>query len=75
MLGGGLGAKTKKFLIPLRKGPVANDICFLIDERPKFMVVILPESATCRKNNKIISKNVIFGVFTIIDRIQLTIPL
>jgi len=49
VLGGGLGAETKKFLIPLGKGPMAYDICFLIDERPKFRVVILPESATFRK--------------------------
>ena len=49
MLGGGLGAKTKKILIPLRKGPMAYDICFLIDERPKFGVVILRESANFEK--------------------------
>jgi hypothetical protein len=74
VLGGGLGAKTKKNLIPLRKGPMAYDICFLIDERPKFRVVILPESATFRKKSMISSKKVIFGVLTIIDQIHLGFP-
>ena len=74
MLGGGLGALSRNFLIPLWKGPMANDICFLIDERPKFKVVILPESATCRKKRMIISKNVIFGLFTIIGQIHLGFP-
>ncbi len=75
MLGGGLGALSRNFLIPLRKDPMANEICFLIGERPKFRVVILPECTIFRKNNKIISKNVIFGFFTIIDQIHLEIPL
>jgi hypothetical protein len=74
VLEGGLRALSRNFLIPLWKSPMAYEICFLIDERPKFKVVILPESATCRKNNKIISKNGIFGVFTIIDQIHLRFP-
>ena len=74
MLGGGLGALSRNFLIPLWKGPMANDICFLKGERPKFRVIILPECTICRKNNKIISKNVIFGVFTIIDQIHFGFP-
>ena len=72
MLGGGLGALSRNFLIPLWKGPMANDICFLIGERPKSMLL---ESTTCRKNSLIISKNGIFGFFTIIDQIHLGIPL
>jgi hypothetical protein len=75
VLGGGMGAKTKIFLVPIRKSPMAYDICFLIDERPKFRLVMLPESATNRKNSLIISKNGIFGFFTIIDQIHLGIPL
>ncbi len=75
MLGGGLGALSRNFLIPLWKGPMANDICFLIAERPEFRVVILPECTICRKNSLIISKNGIFGFFTIIDQIHLEIPL
>ena len=74
MLGGGLGALSRNFLIPLWKGPMANDICFLIGERPKFRVIILPECTICRKNSLIISKNGIFGFFTIIDQIHLGFP-
>ncbi len=75
VLEGGLRALSRNFLIPLWKGPMAIDIFFLIDERPKFRLVMLPESATCRKNSLIISKNGIFGFFTIIDQIHLGIPL
>ena len=75
MLGGGLGALSRNFLIPLWKGPMANDICFLIGERSKFRVVILPECTTWRKNSLIISKNGIFGFFTKIDQIHLGISL
>jgi hypothetical protein len=67
--GGGLEAISKKCLIPLRKSPMANETCFLIGERPNFMMTILSESAFFKKNNLIISKNWIFGV-TIIDQIH-----
>jgi hypothetical protein len=67
VLGGGLEAPSKKYLIPIRKSPMANETCFLIGERSKFRMVKLSESATGKKNNLIISKSGIFGVFTIID--------
>jgi hypothetical protein len=47
--GGGLEALSKIFLIPLGKGPMANETYFLIGEKPKFRVVILPEAAACKK--------------------------
>jgi hypothetical protein len=52
---------------------MANEACFLIGERPKIM--ILSESASGKVNNLIISKSGIFGVFTIIDRIHIGVPL
>ena len=42
-------AISKKFLVPLRKSPMANKTCFLIGERPKFMMTILSEYAICKK--------------------------
>ena len=54
--GGGLEALSKIFLIPLGKGPMANETYFLIGERAKFMETILSESAIGKKNNLIISK-------------------
>jgi hypothetical protein len=53
---------------------MANDICFLIGERPMFRVVISPECTICKKKSLIILKNGVFIVFTIIDRIHLGIP-
>ena len=47
--GGGLEALSKNFLIPLGKGPMANETYVLIGERPKFRVVILSEAAICKK--------------------------
>ena len=47
--GGGLKALSKKILIPLGKGPMANGTYVLIGVRPKFRVVILPEAAICKK--------------------------
>jgi hypothetical protein len=67
VLGVGLVALSKKYLIPIRRSPMANETCFLIAECSKFRVVILSESATGKKNYLIISKSGIFGVFTIID--------
>ena len=54
---------------------MANETCFLIGERPNIMMTILSESASGKKNNLIISKSGIFGVFTIIDQIHIGILL
>ena len=47
--GGGLEALSKIILIPLGKSPMANETYFIIGERPKFKVVILPEAAIYKK--------------------------
>jgi hypothetical protein len=73
--GGGLDAISKYFLVLLGKSPIANETCFLISEMPKFMMTLLSESASGKTSNLIISKSGIFGVFTIIDRIHIGIPL
>jgi hypothetical protein len=72
---GGLEAISKYFLVPLWKSPMANETSFLIAECPQFRVVILLECTIRKKTNLSISKYVVFGVFTIIDRIHIGIPL
>jgi hypothetical protein len=69
--GCGLDAKSKMNLIPLNSFAYSNETYFLKGERPKFMMTLLSEYAICRKNNLFITKNGIFGVFTIIDKIHL----
>ena len=66
----GQRTKSKYFLVPLWKSPMANETSFLITECPQFRVVILSESAIGKKNNLIISKYGVFGLFTIIYQIS-----
>jgi hypothetical protein len=47
--GGSLKAISKKKLVPLWKGPMANETYFLIAERPKFMKNVLSERPICKK--------------------------
>jgi hypothetical protein len=69
--GGGLEAISKTFLVPMGRRPMTNGTCFLIGERLNLMISMLYECTFRKKYNLIISKNGIFGIFTIIDQIHI----